>query len=356
MVPTRRIARRPGSTGVQTQPDGEYSVTLNANREGYRENLGDLDKPGATVFLGDSFVWGTGVEEPERFSNVVGRKTGLDVLNYGACTAGTLNELSIFLKFVRDKKPSRVFLVFYPNDVQNNLWWLGQIGQQNVEDPQAIYGAVQARARLPSTWPDEKSIVGSSYKPSALLHFYRKKTAAIRSKRTETEKAEIRIADGRVLEIDRIILNGDHYTSFALTRQIPVIDIGWRLTQTTIKLLKANCDAIEAPLTLVYLPYMRAVQPDLGEERGRIFRETAPAELMDFNLPAIECRNIAQALGIDFVDLTPDLAEAYRTSGKRMYHLVDGHLTVEGNRVVAETLLKYLAEKQAPPVAQAGSD
>ncbi|MFN8390139.1 MAG: SGNH/GDSL hydrolase family protein [Bdellovibrionota bacterium] len=62
------------------------NVSFRTNTYGARDSERSLFGPKRTVVLGDSFVEGMGVEESDRFTNVLERETGGEFLNFG--TAG----------------------------------------------------------------------------------------------------------------------------------------------------------------------------------------------------------------------------------------------------------------------------
>lgn len=95
---------------------GEYDVGISTNSLGLRD---DEVGNGDIVFLGDSFVFGWGVEHNESVSEVFQNLTGLDVVNVGVPGFGTSHELFQLLKLGLDA--SRVYLFFYANDYADSV-------------------------------------------------------------------------------------------------------------------------------------------------------------------------------------------------------------------------------------------
>src|ERR1700733_5274096 len=61
------------TTTILYPPDRPRTITLLSNRDGFRASR-ELDEPDArprVLFLGDGFVFGDGVEESERFTNIL---------------------------------------------------------------------------------------------------------------------------------------------------------------------------------------------------------------------------------------------------------------------------------------------
>ncbi|HMP89048.1 MAG TPA: SGNH/GDSL hydrolase family protein [Kiritimatiellia bacterium] len=73
-----------GETIRQRTPKGDYDLLIPFNRHGFRDNQ-DLTESTATDFfaVGDSFTMGWGVQENERFSNLVAENTDLRIFNIG---------------------------------------------------------------------------------------------------------------------------------------------------------------------------------------------------------------------------------------------------------------------------------
>lgn len=92
------------------------------NRLGYRDREPHVDSTTKTtkmMFLGDSFVAGHGIKDPEdRFSDIVGRKLGSQfaVYNLGRNAADTKEEYENLRKY--PIKPDIVVLSHIPNDIE----------------------------------------------------------------------------------------------------------------------------------------------------------------------------------------------------------------------------------------------
>lgn len=78
---------RPGSQGRQAKNTGDFDVSVRINRHGLRDSK-DVSQagPGDIVFVGDSFTWGWGVEEKERFSDLVEAWTSVRTFNVSTPT------------------------------------------------------------------------------------------------------------------------------------------------------------------------------------------------------------------------------------------------------------------------------
>ena len=99
---------------------------LRLNRMGYRDVDIDPAKPTGVyrvAVVGDSFAFGQGIEEAERFSNLLERRLDrperrVQVLNFGRPGNNTADELAVLKKDVLHMQPDFVLLQWYVNDVE----------------------------------------------------------------------------------------------------------------------------------------------------------------------------------------------------------------------------------------------
>lgn len=74
-------------------------------------------------FLGDSFTWGMGVKEQERFSNQLSAiEPRFESLNFGMPGFGTDQELLLWQSLAKDYRPEVVVLTVYQNDYSDNTF------------------------------------------------------------------------------------------------------------------------------------------------------------------------------------------------------------------------------------------
>lgn len=328
----------PSGSVVQEKP--EYRITLRSNREGFRDLEPRFLGERGIAILGDSYTWGTGVEANERFSNILAESLGRDIANYGLCTSGTINELAVYEDFVRARRPGLVLLVFYPNDLENNSWYLGALGPENVGSRHAVKAFLENLRRAPVTWPDEKNLLLPAAGCSAFGHFVLGRIKALSA--PPPDSIEIRLPSGETAKVDKNFLIGNSNWAGALTHYTQPLRLLWGMTETILGLLRDRVRENGGKLLLVYLPYQEAIQPEDWAPRKKRFRLAIPDELMDFERPRRELADVAGKLGIEMLDLTEGLKAAFALSTEPLYYLYDAHLTRRGNRVVAGIISGHL--------------
>ena len=113
----------------------DYSVVYRSNSQGFRSSR-DFPPPSGReriVFLGDSFTFGSGVEEDETFVARVGAaRPGSETLNLGIGGFGIDQMWLTLVHYGLELEPSRVVLSFIRNDLDRGLsaYRLGHVWQE----------------------------------------------------------------------------------------------------------------------------------------------------------------------------------------------------------------------------------
>ena len=114
-------AHEPGQEGIFETPQFRTVVRINENglrdREHSYERQNDIKR---ILVLGDSFAWGYGVEESERFSQLLEKSLGVEVINAGVSGYSTDQELLWYRNEGIKYETDLVILVFAGNDVGDN--------------------------------------------------------------------------------------------------------------------------------------------------------------------------------------------------------------------------------------------
>ena len=114
-------AHQPGQEGIFETPQFHTVVRINENglrdRGHSYERQNDIER---ILVLGDSFAWGYGVEESERFSQLLEEALGAEVINAGVSGYSTDQELLWYRNEGIKYETDLVILVFAGNDVGDN--------------------------------------------------------------------------------------------------------------------------------------------------------------------------------------------------------------------------------------------
>ena len=114
-------AHEPGQEGIFETPQFRTVVRINENglrdrRHSY-ERQSDVER---ILVLGDSFAWGYGVEESERFSQLLEKSLDVEVINAGVSGYSTDQELLWYRSEGIKYETDLVILVLAGNDVGDN--------------------------------------------------------------------------------------------------------------------------------------------------------------------------------------------------------------------------------------------
>ncbi len=114
-------AHQPGQEGIFETPQFRTVVRINENglrdRGHSYERQNDIER---ILVLGDSFAWGYGVEESERFSQLLEETLGIEVINAGVSGYSTDQELLWYRNEGIKYETDLVILVIAGNDVGDN--------------------------------------------------------------------------------------------------------------------------------------------------------------------------------------------------------------------------------------------
>jgi lysophospholipase L1-like esterase len=114
-------AHQPGQEGVFET--AQFHTFVHINKEGLRDREHSYTRPNNSkriLVIGDSFAWGYGVEETQRFSQLLETSMGVEVINAGVSGYSTDQEL-LWLKGEGVKyETDLVVLVLAGNDIGDN--------------------------------------------------------------------------------------------------------------------------------------------------------------------------------------------------------------------------------------------
>lgn len=102
---------------------GNYSFTFITNSEGLRETKDYENIKKSVIFLGDSIVEGSSVENDETMDEVFERQTGITALNFGLGSSNTVQEFYwIESKYKNGYNTKLIILGFCLNDFPQNTY------------------------------------------------------------------------------------------------------------------------------------------------------------------------------------------------------------------------------------------
>ena len=114
-------SHEPGQEGIFETP--QFRTVVRINEKGLRDRQRSYERQNDSeriLVLGDSFAWGYGVEESERFSQLLEEELGVEVINAGISGYSTDQELLWYKNEGIKYETDLVVLVMAGNDVGDN--------------------------------------------------------------------------------------------------------------------------------------------------------------------------------------------------------------------------------------------
>jgi lysophospholipase L1-like esterase len=255
--------------------------------------------------LGDSQTFGAGLDLsetwPKQLERMLGNHGGYrwEVVNAGIPGTDTWQHEILLRRFLDTIHPHAVVLALYVNDVVPR------------HDPRKLDASAQT-----NTW--SKRLVYLVKRSSVVTWIYYRLLLRwyARQFKGATSAEEAVLAGGNDELAER----------------------GWRQVEYSLTAMKALCDARGIILLVAILPRRDQVS---GIHPGRAYNERA--------------RTVAEAHGIEALDLLPSLSAEYRVKGDALFIPWDGHNSATANHVIAARLAPRL-EDLAPRLGRRRPD
>lgn len=332
----------PGRSAVFEWADCRHHVSQNGS--GFRGPDTPEERGAARrlVVLGDSFVWGFGVENAELFTQRIGAAApGWEIMNGGVSGYGTDQCCLLYEYQLKRWKPDEVWLFFTGNtdpfDIQHPTRYGYWKPRFEIEDgvlrllpvPPGVTNAAQVYARQVAGTP---SLLRTILSHSALARL-----AASRVVRSPAGK--------RWMESRQLIppqLDGyDFEYELYMAPGTPPLERAWRLTEAILAGLRDSAGGEGAVLRVFYIPsVVQCNDASWSRFMSRVPSSAGPIA-WDRELPNRRLSDACRKLGVAFHDLTPALRQA--GGPVPLYYPVNRHWTPEGHKVVAEYGLSVLA-------------
>lgn len=309
----------PGFTGELST--AEFHTHLAVSTLGFRNREVSKKPAGArrVLVVGDSFVSGLNVEADETFVAVaertLQRELGpgrIELVNAGVPNYGTWNELGVIRRFVSTLEADLVVLcVFVGNDLDDNL---------NPREAVVRDGYLVKRTPTPGLLPQ------------ALRSWLQRHSMTYVFLWNAWDHARA-IVQGR----QRDALGG--FGELVSPGPYERVEAGYRESRAILVEAAGFLSQREIPLLVVVIPQEIQVYPE--RFAALVSRSASSAAAgADLALPNRRWSELAGSLGLAVLDLLPTLREG--ASGPPLYMSLDGHLTVEGNRLAGEAIAQAL--------------
>jgi len=313
-------------------------VLIETNNEGFVGKDYPVEKEKGTkriAIIGDSYVAALQVDTEKNFVSLLEKELSknpaqkFEVMNFGVGGQGTFEELERYYYYVRKYKPDYVVLVFYPNDFENNQYYLQY--KDLIEKDSPIWDIPLSDANNNQGRKDLKYLL---MKNSYLVRFLdaRVKQNAFLNKLAITVGLQSQGPLGAPKE-------GIHPTTFIFEDplQESFTDV-YEFTLELIKYFDRRTKEDGARLVFTYLPMAIQVDDALWKEKNDAVSELSNY-IWNLNLPNSYLKERLAKEKISFIDLMEEFKKEYKKDpGITLYNGREGHLNEKGHKKIQSVL------------------
>ncbi|MFH1645779.1 MAG: SGNH/GDSL hydrolase family protein, partial [Candidatus Omnitrophota bacterium] len=333
----------PNKKGVYST--SEYSVTESFNSKGLRGQEYSYEKKDGEyriLVLGDSFTEGYTVEFEELFSEVLKEglngpsKSDFEVINAGTAGYGTAQEFLFFRDEGIKYLPDCVVLMFYDNDVVDN------VSERGGSNARPYFEMDKKGNLLLKKLPGSKSAISNKLQ---FIQFIRKSCfyGLVKERVKSTpflyslvKKMNLPIT--KEMPLQYLVYQKD---------KPEILRKGWAVTEALIKEIKKYTDYSGSELIVFYIPVRGAIYEKYWK-RMKI-QYGMKGDQWNVLCVASELESICKRNNISFINPVSDFAEeakALESSGGMLYFKQDGHWNRYGHKAAGEMLAGYFKKKQ----------
>jgi hypothetical protein len=308
----------PGFEVVLHNP--EYTTNVRINALGLRGPLpGPKDPDGIRILgLGDSFVSAFNMAEENTFLSVAAKallgrvgERKVEFINAGTPNYGTWHEFRQLKRLVPLLHPDMVILcVYVGNDLDNNLTPKETVVRNGLlVDPHKQKGVLPYSMRA---WLQRNSM--------AYVFLWRAWNQV---------RPVFGVDPSDTLQPEKAIVS---------RHPAPSIEKAYQVTSGILGEFKAFGDAQKLPLLIVLIPAEFQIYPD--KFNALVKKQGLDPASFELDVPQRRWTELAGAHGFQVLDLLPILRQS--ASGPYLYMSLDGHLSLEGNRIAGEAIAQAL--------------
>lgn len=333
---------KPNARLVSNDPDRGFHGHIQTNSLGLREREVAAKKRGVRriLVIGDSAVFGSGLEAEDRFSDVLGRALAdrVEVINAGIPGWGNDQELLFYEHTLRLLEPDVVVLTITAyNDVVNNA--LDDALLEGGTKPRFVAEGDSLRM-IPAA---AASPLGFKARCKRLLR--RSRLLLFVKHRLDQRRVAQRVHEDAVYAPHgyESFRHLSHWSVYD-TRGSDAITAAWTVTERILLRFASDCRADSAAFFVFAIPLK--LETDAAWRAEMIRRTGVDASSLDFELPYRRLASFCADNGIEFHYPRGEFLAA--ASVGPLYFERDSHPNVRGNAIVAAWLARTLTAGSPP--------
>lgn len=292
---------------VQSETFDSDDVDISHNEDGIRDvSFVPTDPKGSIVCIGGSHTWGGGVHREDRYSDLLGKRTGRQVVNLGHISMG-MDQIALAVMEKAPKYKSDIIVIEqYP-------WAVVRI----------MNGYVNGFVKPVFSLDANGELCLAKVPWYARFSLFRRTIGAYYAYRKELNefKSGIDLSSDYDPMADPIFLywKTGHY------------DYLYRLLKKIVVEIRDYCQANDIRLVFA-----------LGAIKQQ-FQGDSATSLIDYDLPRMRLRAVLEQAHIPYVDMTDAMLAAHCDDDPVIFE--DGHINKKGNDIFSQTLQKDLEER-----------
>jgi hypothetical protein len=303
-------------------PNDTYNVEIVSL--GFEDNIGfrdnKIEKPVAGIFLGDSMVWGYGVNIENSISEALEKLTGKNFVNMGMTSwTSPIQYKRLLEKYGVLLSPKFVFVgLFVGNDF---------------EDCQSFSEWLESKAKI--SYPEWHTIKDKNTNNDIYTNakkFFYKRSALFR-----TLSDRIKFTVGKSKKADVVHVQTEKFDTYLYKSQLleKATAEQSEMVKLSLQGIKEISEEIESYPVVLVIPTKEMVYQYLfPEENLKVYTDHRYDSLL----------KILSELDMNYIDLFPIFREK-ALLGDQLYFKRDGHWNVKGQLLAAESIRDYLIGK-----------
>ena len=328
---------------------GSFNVGVVCNSRGLRDSEKDFAKPPGTrriVVLGDSSMWGYGVENEEMFSTILQELIpGTETVNLGVNGYSTVQELVRFETEGLRYEPDLTVLAFCWNDLEDNF------DDKEGRRPVAVVEGnnVLRIENRPVRRPWKSPIKQWFQHHSRLFGFGEYCTGLLKHKLKERRRANALTAKPPASDVALPAKNDKMgVMEFSLVDiyapPSPEMALAWKAVRLLLSRIKELATKDGGRLVVVYVTEISVAGREVFAKEIRIPGLGPESAALDWDRPSNHLGEVCAALDIPYVDLTPAFRRHPNPSS--LFLIGNPHWSAAGHRLTAETVAAKIKDLQ----------